>query len=163
MKVTSIPAQITTVEDRIAGNLNLTQLLLLAIPLFLTAVIFFLLPPIGSYSLYKLLIAILITFSSSIMAIRIKDKLVIDLIKVRVSFELRPHIYVFRKQQLLQGQNDFIQTKHYQSNHTAVINKSLELSPIARVNSYRLLTDSGYQVAFQTKTGGLIVKVTTLQ
>jgi hypothetical protein len=35
MRTRVIPAQITTVEDRIAGNLNLTQILLLMIPVIL--------------------------------------------------------------------------------------------------------------------------------
>ena len=73
MKVSAIPAQVTTVEDRIAGNLNLTQLLLLASPLFLVAVIMFLLPPYGKYSLYKLIVAVIISSVSATLAIRIND------------------------------------------------------------------------------------------
>jgi hypothetical protein len=39
MRTTVIPAQITTVEDRIAANLNLTQIILLLASLFVATFI----------------------------------------------------------------------------------------------------------------------------
>ena len=53
MKVRSIPAQITTVEDKIAGNLNLTQILLLMIPVFWLMIVYTIFPPYMEFSVYK--------------------------------------------------------------------------------------------------------------
>ena len=40
MRTTVIPAQITTVEDKIAGSLNLTQILILMIPVFWATIVY---------------------------------------------------------------------------------------------------------------------------
>ena len=40
MKMTVVPAQVTTVEDRIIGNLGFSQILLLIVPVFAAAGIF---------------------------------------------------------------------------------------------------------------------------
>ena len=45
MKTAIVPAQVTTVEDKVAGNLNLTQLLLIASPVFVRGVIYAVFPP----------------------------------------------------------------------------------------------------------------------
>jgi len=45
MKTTTVPAQVTTVEDRLAGNLSLTQLLLLVCPVFVSCLIYVVFPP----------------------------------------------------------------------------------------------------------------------
>ena len=45
MKMTVVPAQVTTVEDRIIGSLGFSQILLLVIPIFVSAGVFALVPP----------------------------------------------------------------------------------------------------------------------
>src|ERR1700679_151020 len=108
MKISAIPAQITTVEDRIAGNLNLTQLMLLAAPLFLTAVVFFVLPPIDRYSLYKLLVCLVTTICSGLLALRIKDKLLLDHLRLVAGYKLRSHIYVYRHHQVRLAESGYV-------------------------------------------------------
>ena len=160
MKVSVVPAQITTVEDRIAGNLNLTQLLLLSVPLFITVVMFFILPPFEHYSILKLVISLIAALISSVLSIRIKDKLVLDLIKLRANYELRPHIYVYRKQ----SQHEIYENEKLEQPLQNVFTsnyKITNLSKSANSSSARLLKDRNYKVSFQTKSGGLIVKVST--
>lgn len=56
MRMTVVPAQITTVEDRIIGNLGFSQILLLIVPLFVSAGVFVLLPPFIGGAIYKYII-----------------------------------------------------------------------------------------------------------
>ncbi len=162
MKVSAIPAQVTTVEDRIAGNLNLTQLLLLASPLFLVAVIMFLLPPYGKYSLYKLIVAVIISSVSATLAIRINDKIVLELIKIRLKFELRPHLYVYGKQKITPEPEETIQVTKVPRKLKTVSAPKLELSKTARHRSQKLLADRRVKVVFSSKEGGLNVKVSAV-
>lgn len=97
MRTRIIPAQITTVEDKIAGNLNLTQLLLLVFPAFITAIVYIGLPPILSFSIYKLPIILLSVIVCCALAVRIKNKVVINWLVILLSYNLRPKYYVFNK------------------------------------------------------------------
>lgn len=97
MRTRIIPAQITTVEDKIAGNLSLTQLLLLVFPAFITAIVYVGLPPILSFSIYKLPIILLSIIICCSLAVRIKDKLVLNWITIFLSFNVRPKYYVLNK------------------------------------------------------------------
>ena len=54
--MTVVPAQVTTVEDRIIGNLGFSQILLLIVPVFASAFIFGLFPPFMGGALYKYII-----------------------------------------------------------------------------------------------------------
>lgn len=45
MKTTVVPAQITTVEDKIAGSLTFTQIIMLVIPLLTSTAIYVLILP----------------------------------------------------------------------------------------------------------------------
>ncbi|HEY1645060.1 MAG TPA: hypothetical protein VGF75_01590 [Candidatus Saccharimonadales bacterium] len=161
MKISVIPAQITTVEDRIAGSLNLTQLLLLAIPLFITAAIFFVLPPVGHYSLYKIIISGLVSVASGSLAIRVNGKLVLNLIKLRLEYELRPKLYVYEKQPTNQTESELPPTQEIKSSAIGLNYKTLALTNNAKNRGHRLLHDEGYSVVFSNKTGGLSVKVDT--
>ena len=53
MRTTVIPAQITTVEDRIGANLNLTQIVLLLASLFIATFIYATFPPKLVISFFK--------------------------------------------------------------------------------------------------------------
>jgi hypothetical protein len=97
MRTRIIPAQITTVEDKIAGNLSLTQLLLLVLPAFISALAYIALPPILSFSIYKLPMIFISIIICCSLAIRIKDKLIINWITIFVSYNVRPKFYVFNK------------------------------------------------------------------
>lgn len=158
MKLSIVPAQITSVEDRIAANLNFSQILLLSIPLFLAIVIFFSLPPFGIYSTYKLILVIFLAVIFSSLAIRIHDKLVIDLIKLRLSYFLRPRIYVYQLQPTVKTFNfDLLFYKKQSSINLKPDHRQLSVTQANK--SLKLLTNNNYQVVFHLKSGGLVVKV----
>ncbi len=97
MKTTVVPAQVTTVEDKIAGNLNVTQLVLLIGPVFLSGAIFALFPPLMAVTLPKVFLSIFVGILCISLAIRIKGKLVLHWIAVKARYNLRAKYYVFNK------------------------------------------------------------------
>jgi len=97
MKITVVPAQITTVEDRVAGNLGFLQLALFALPVFGGALLYAVLPPSMEYSLYKIIVVVVIAVISCILAIRIKGKIILLWLIVLLHYNLRPKLYLFNK------------------------------------------------------------------
>ena len=97
MRSTVIPAQITTVEDKIAGNLNAVQVLLLMSPIFFGIGMYLVFPPFMNFSWYKIAAICVVSVICTVPALRIKDKLVLDWLIVYMHFILRPAYYVFNK------------------------------------------------------------------
>jgi hypothetical protein len=97
MKITVVPAQVTTVEDRVAGNLGFSQLALFALPVFGGALLYAILPPSMEYSLYKIIVVGVIAIISGILAIRIKGKIILLWLVVLLRYNLRPKLYLFNK------------------------------------------------------------------
>mgnify|MGYP001571257725 CR=1 FL=1 len=97
MKQTVVPAQVTTVEDRIVGNLGISQMVLLALPVLTAGIVFTVLPPALHIALYKLLFLVLFAVLCATLAIRVKGKIVLFWIIVRVRYNLRPQYSVFNK------------------------------------------------------------------
>ena len=101
MRTTIIPAQITTVEDKIAGSLNMTQILIMMVPILWTALVYLLLFPAMKLVPYKLALIILVTISCLTLAFRIKDKIVAEWLGVLIRFRIRPKYYLFNKNDLV--------------------------------------------------------------
>ncbi len=97
MRTTIIPAQITTVEDTIAENLNFTQMLLLMLALFVSGVIYVLFPAAMHLSTYKVVCMIAWSLLCCIFALRIKGKLVLEWATLIATYHQRPAYYVFDK------------------------------------------------------------------
>ena len=97
MRTTVIPAQITTVEDKIAGNLSMTQIVILMIPVFFGTLLFALFPPTMHVVLYKIPPVLLVLLVSLLLSLRIKGKVVANWLIVLLSYNLRPRFYVFNK------------------------------------------------------------------
>jgi len=97
MKVTVVPAQVTTVEDRVAGNLSFSQLILFAIPVFGGSLLYAILPPFMGASLYKIVFIAIFALICTVLAIRIKGKIVLLWLITLLRYRLRPRRYVFNK------------------------------------------------------------------
>lgn len=106
MRTTIIPAQITTVEDKIAGSLNFTQILLLMAPVLWGTLVYVLFPPIMKIAPYKLGLVLFVTMICLILALRIKEKIVAEWIGVLLSYHLRPKYYLFTKNDLTERMVD---------------------------------------------------------
>lgn len=97
MRTQVIPAQITTVEDKIAGNLNFAQILLFMVPVIFGTIVYTLFPARMHLTLYKLPLILIITLLCLILAIRIKGKIVLQWLTILLRFNLRAKYYVFDK------------------------------------------------------------------
>ena len=97
MRTRVIPAQITTVEDKIAGNLNLTQILVLMAPVFFSTVVYALFPPTLLLVWYKITLSLIAFVLCVILSLRIKGKVVLNWIVILLKYSLRPKYYVFNK------------------------------------------------------------------
>jgi hypothetical protein len=97
MKTTTVPAQITTVEDKIAGNLTLQQMVLLGGPIFIDFAIYVALPHTLKLNAYKLILMGIITASANILAIRVKSKILLIWTLTIFRYNVRPRYYVFSK------------------------------------------------------------------
>lgn len=97
MKMTVVPAQVTTVEDRIIGNLGFSQILLLIIPVFASAFIFGLFPPFMGGALYKYVLMGVVALLFGLLSIRIKGKILASWLVTILRYNLRPKYYLFNK------------------------------------------------------------------
>lgn len=97
MKMTVVPAQVTTVEDRIIGSLGFSQILLLVIPIFVAAGVFVIFPPFIGGALYKYVIMGIVAMIFCVLAIRIKGKILASWLVTITRYNARPKYYLFNK------------------------------------------------------------------
>ena len=100
MKTTVVPAQVTTVEDKVAGNLSVIQLFLLTLPVFLNGVLFGFFPPMMKVTALKVVLGVLLSLTSATMAIRIKGKILLVWLVTLIRYNVRPRYYTFNKNDL---------------------------------------------------------------
>lgn len=106
MKTTVIPAQVTTIEDKIVGNLNLTQIILLMVPVFWVTIVYAVFYPAMKLAWYKLPLVLIVTLISLTLCIRIKGKLILDWLVVLIKFNVRPKYYIYNKNDQFSRQID---------------------------------------------------------
>ncbi len=97
MKNTIIPAQITTVEDKIAGSLSLSQILIMLLPVLISAIVYGLFYPAMKIAPYKMGLILFSIFTCLLLAIRIKEKLVLEWISIFLNFMFRPRLHLYNK------------------------------------------------------------------
>ncbi len=94
MKTSVVPAQVTSVEDTITANLTLTQIILLIIPVFVCAVLFAVMPPLGHVSITKVVASLVLSLPFVVLALKVKGALVLHWLRLVLSFHLRPRLYL---------------------------------------------------------------------
>ncbi len=97
MKTTVVPAQITSVEDKIAGNLTFVQVLLLIVAMLVGATLYLMLPPKLHFGPIKIVLVSLELIFFAGLALRIKGKIIADWLVLILRFKARPRLYVFTK------------------------------------------------------------------
>ncbi|HET8992132.1 MAG TPA: PrgI family protein [Candidatus Saccharimonadales bacterium] len=100
MRTINIPAQVTSVEDRIIGNLTLIQVGILVSPVFAAFAVYAVLPRPMHLNLYKLILIIIVSAILFSLAIRLKTKLILFWVLTLVRFRLRTKLFVFNKNTL---------------------------------------------------------------
>lgn len=167
MKVTVVPAQVTTVEDRITGNLSVSQIVLFAIPVFGGSLLYAALPPVMEFHLYKLILIGIVALLTGLLAIRIKGKIVLMWVLILLRYHSRPRLYLFNK-----NTSAYREDYHELPKEVAVKTTAKERTPIAlpklgvqeKAYIYATLDDPISRLRFETtKKGGLHVRITEAQ
>jgi len=97
MKTSIVPAQITTVEDKIAGKLTIRQLLILLIAGFTDILIFLIFPKALRLTPIKLIIISLNSIIVSLLAYKHQEKILLSWLLLIFSYLKRPRIYIYHK------------------------------------------------------------------
>ena len=97
MRSTIVPAQITSVEDKITSFLNLKQIVILIINLVLIMIQFLVIPPFVKFSLLKVLLAFILSALLIPMTFKYKEIILLDHLVLIISYKLRPKTYVLIK------------------------------------------------------------------
>lgn len=133
MKIATVPAQITTVEDRIAGNLGVSQLLLLVTPAFMGSILYVVLPPTKHIAPYKLVLIVSLLVICSLLAIRIKRKLLLFWLLIIFRYNRRPSYYIFNK-------NSLAGRVKYEPSKSAPLKAQEEVKPVRHTQQSTLGT-----------------------
>jgi hypothetical protein len=166
MKVTVVPAQVTTIEDRIAGSLGLSQLLLLAAPVFGSSALYILLPPTMHSAAYKLVVMVAMLLVCSLLAIRIKGKILLLWLVVILRYNLRPRYYLFNKNSLASREFEHRVPIDADSEEDIEPVKRTRLPALATPDLVRLqaiLDNPAAKLTFKTGKGGLRVLITEIK
>lgn len=163
MKTTVVPAQVTTVEDRIIGRLGFSQILLLIIPVFFSAGTFALLPPMLEGVLYKYILMAIVLIICIILSIRIRGRIMALWLIMILRYNARSKYYVCNK-------NTIVLREQYST--AKQIEDSVELAPEVKyhtpdlaiadsVTVRRIIDNPAAKMRFETdKKGGLHVRLT---
>jgi hypothetical protein len=166
MKVTVVPAQVTTIEDRIAGRLGLSQLLLLAVPVFGGSALYIILPPNMHSAPYKLVVMVTLLMVCSLLAIRIKGKILLLWLVVILRYNLRPRYYVYNKNSLASRELEQKLPVEAASEENKAPAKRIRLPSLAPADIVRLqsiLENPAANLSFKTGKGGLHVLITEVK
>jgi hypothetical protein len=163
MKTKVIPAQITTVEDKIAGSLSFTQITILMIPVIFTAIVYIIFPPRLHLAWYKLPITLTVLFICLILSIRIKGKVVLNWIFVFGRYNLRAKYYLYNKN------DSFLRTLYLSTlpKPKKAVKKEIkkekvkEIVPLIRLSKLAfaesMLSDPRYSFSLKEKKGEMYV------
>lgn len=167
MRVTAVPAQVTTVEDRIMGNLGFSQLVLFIIPVFVGAGLFIILPPVMHGSLYKYIVVAVIAVISSVLAIRIKGKIILLWLVTIIRYNARSKYYVFEKTADHREQYAPRKLEAPDETKNAIKETASRLPKLAfhdTVYVLEAINKPGSNLRFEmTKKGGLNVRLTEIE
>ncbi len=168
MKVTVVPAQVTTVEDRIAGSLSFSQLLLLSVPVFGGGLLYVVLPPYTATSVYKIVVITMLAMLCGVLAVRIRGKIVLQWVSALLRYNLRPKYYLFNKNSVVYRE-DSKPVDHSGSAPESITEKvrpraHLRLGFSDAMQIMATIDNPASQLRFETtKKGGLSVRLTEVE
>lgn len=172
MKTTTVPAQVTTVEDKIAGNLTLSQLLLLITPLFVGSIIYVIVPRPMHLSIIKAALSFLILVICGMLAIRIKGKIVLFWLITVLRYALRPRYYIYNKNDLYLRESEELKWTPIQQAseeppeiaEATSLTPVAEMTPIQRLRLENAMADPRSKLHFiANRRGGLRVHITEVK
>jgi hypothetical protein len=168
MRVSIVPAQITTVEDKIAGNVSVQQAMLLGVPILFGFIIALVFPPSGQFVAYKIAIVLGLFIICGSLAIRIKDRIVAQWLKLFVIYSARPLHYIYDKNSTYLRNTEPIEVVSEEVVESQLIKKpiitSSNISPKEFVRLEQFATDVRAGMKFEVgKKGELNVRITEVK
>lgn len=167
MRATAVPAQVTTVEDRIAGKLGMSQVVLLFIPIIFGSLLYAVLPPVMHSTSYKLAVLTLLLCTCCVLAIRIKGKIVLFWIAILLRYWLRPRYYVFDKRST-HGRDQYRETTIVEEDEETAESTvpARSISPLSLEDLIRVrdvIENPAANLGFEIRKGGLYVRITEVE
>lgn len=167
MKTTVVPAQITTVEDKIAGNFTFGQIFLMIIALVLGTVLYVVIPPrmhLGSFKLFLIIFQFIVLGG---LAIRINGKIVAEWLAVYSRYSKRPRRYVFTKNDET-GREQIAVAKYQDAVAEEPKKKARTVLPALPLNDEtrlgELMANPSLTLSFElAKKGGIDVSITPVK
>ncbi len=171
MRTTVIPAQITTVEDKIAGNLNLTQIMILMVPVFWTMIVYTIFSPAMRLAWYKLPLILVVLFACLLLSLRVNGKVLVEWLIVLARYHFRPKFYLFNKNDaylrtldLPAFEKKVIRLPKLKPVHKEVKQPSFSSSIADFVKLENIIKNSKYSMSFRSgKKGGVNVALEKVQ
>lgn len=164
MKTTVVPAQITTVEDRIAGSLTLPQIVLMVMAMVIGAGIYAVVMPKMHFGSIKMtLIAIECIFFGG-LALRFNGKILGEWLVIYLCYNSRPRRYIFTKNDSIHREI-IIEKEREESAQRATITSETKktekpLTLIEELNIEKIFDDNSLSISFKpSKKGGLDVQL----
>lgn len=158
MRTTVIPAQVTTVEDTIAGSLNFTQIVLLVSSLFINTFIYALVPQRMLFSPVKIALMAAVFAIFILLSLRIKGRLVLSWLTILITYAVRPHIFIFSKNTLFARNVEFPKPAIQKAVVTAKkAKKEIETSDSQDFDYASVVRNTNLNLRFRRK-GILVVK-----
>ena len=166
MRVSVVPAQVTTVEDRIIGYLGFIQILILVSAILCGAVVFVVLPPMMGEAWYKYGIIAAVLTVGSILSIRVRGVILAHWVSIIVRYNQRPMYYVADKNTMAYRQRDKDKDDQaYMPVHTSPgtvsCHQPVLLDASARAKARAVIDDPAAHIRIATDTkGGVHVRIT---
>lgn len=168
MKTTTVPAQVTTVEDKIAGNLNAGQLFLLVLSVLSAFILYIVIPPTMKLTIPKVLLCVLSMLFFASLAIRIRGQILARWIVLIARYNFRPRFYVYNKNDLFLRDIKPAEAEAeevMETAHKPIITMPDFYIPVTKlVELEQSLSDPRSALAFEAnKKGGLDVRITEIK
>lgn len=160
MKRSIVPAQITTVEDRVLGNLTPYQAGLISLPLIFGVLFYATLPPHFHLKLYKIAIIAGLELIGAILSIRKNDQMLIIWLITRLRYNLRPRYYVYDKNDTyLRNIPEFapMTAENKAAKEVAKPAEAKEVTVYDAVRIEEIMSDERVNLRFKTRNGRLHV------
>lgn len=166
MRVSVVPAQVTTVEDRIIGCLSFMQILILVSAILCGAGVFVMLPPMMGEAWYKYGIIAAVLTVGSILSIRVRGVVLAHWVSIIVRYNQRPMYYVADKnttayRQRDKDKDDQAHMPVHTSPGTVSRHQPVLLDASARAKARAVIDDPAAHIRIATDTkGGVHVRIT---
>lgn len=162
MKTTVVPAQITTVEDKIAGSLTLPQIVIMVMAMVIGSLIYAIITPKLHYGNVKMVLIVIELIFFGGLAFRVNGKIVGEWLVVILCFKTRPRRYVFTKNDVVYREitatDENLAISDHEEEAIEIEQETKYLTLKEKLNIEKIFEDDTLSISFKpSKKGGLDV------